>query len=103
LLMFDVTRLSSFSNIKRWIEELRGHADPHIVAMLIGNKSDLARLRVVPAEVAEAFAGALQTLSPTFLLYLYESETAPLRTCADCLFFFVFSGKWNDLYGNVRV
>ncbi len=56
--MFDVTRLSSFSNIKRWIEELREHADPHIVAMLIGNKSDLARLRVVPAEVAEAFAGA---------------------------------------------
>jgi len=56
LLMFDVTRLSSFSNIKRWIEELRLHADPHIIAMLIGNKSDLARLRVVPVEVAEAFA-----------------------------------------------
>ena len=56
--MFDVTKLSSFSNIKRWIEELRAHADPHIVAILIGNKSDLTRLRVVPAEVAEAFAGA---------------------------------------------
>lgn len=58
MLMFDVTRLSSFSNIKRCIEELRQHADPRIVAILIGNKSDLARLRVVPVEVAEAFASA---------------------------------------------
>jgi len=58
LLMFDVTRLSSFNNIKRWIEELRRHADPHIVAMLIGNKSDLTSLRAVPVEVAEAFACA---------------------------------------------
>jgi GTPase SAR1 family protein len=56
--MFDVTRQSSFSNMKKWIEELRNHADPHIVAMLVGNKSDLTGLRVVPVEVAEAFACA---------------------------------------------
>jgi len=55
-LVFDVTRLSTFSNIKTWIEELREYADPNIVTMLIGNKTDLDWLRVVPTEVAESFA-----------------------------------------------
>jgi len=56
LLLYDVTKLSSFSNIKTWVEELREHASPHVVAMLIGNKTDLNALRAVPAEEAAAFA-----------------------------------------------
>jgi GTPase SAR1 family protein len=60
LLLYDVTKSSSFSNIKTWVEELREHASPHIVAMLVGNKSDLGAHRVIPAEVAEEFAGALR-------------------------------------------
>lgn len=56
LLVYDVTKSSSFSNIKTWVEELREHASPHIVAMLVGNKSDLGALRVIPAEVAAEFA-----------------------------------------------
>lgn len=64
LLLYDVTKASSFSNIKTWIEELREHASPHIVAMLVGNKADLGALRVIPAEVAAEFAGAFPTLHP---------------------------------------
>ena len=60
LLVYDVTNYSSFNNIKAWVEELREHASPHIVAMLVGNKSDLGALRVIPAEVAEEFASALR-------------------------------------------
>ncbi len=60
LLLYDVTKSSSFSNIKTWVEELREHASPHIVAMLVGNKSDLGALRVVPAEVAAEFACAFR-------------------------------------------
>jgi len=41
-----------------WIEELRKNADPNIVIMLIGNKTDLDWLRVVSTEVAESFASA---------------------------------------------
>jgi GTPase SAR1 family protein len=59
--MYDVTKPSSFSNLKTWIEELREHASPHIVVILIGNKTDLDALRLVPAEVAETFAGAFLT------------------------------------------
>lgn len=65
LLIYDVTKSSSFSNLKAWVEELREHASPHIVAMVIGNKSDLGVLRVIPAEVAAEFAGAF---SPLLLL-----------------------------------
>lgn len=56
LLLYDVTESSSFSNIKTWVEEIREHASPHVVAMLVGNKSDLGALRVIPAEVAAEFA-----------------------------------------------
>ena len=60
LLIYDVTKSSSFSNIKTWVEELREHASPHIVTLLVGNKSDLGALRVIPTEVAEEFAGAFR-------------------------------------------
>jgi GTPase SAR1 family protein len=59
--MYDVTKPSSFSNLKTWVEELREHASPHIVVILIGNKTDLDTLRLVPVEVAETFAGASLT------------------------------------------
>jgi GTPase SAR1 family protein len=59
LLLYDITKSASFSNIKTWVEELREYANPNIVAMLVGNKTDLGgALRAVPAEVAAAFASA---------------------------------------------
>jgi len=57
LLIYDVTQSSSFSNLKTWVEELREHASP---LMLVGNKSDLGALRVIPAEVAAEFASAFR-------------------------------------------
>jgi GTPase SAR1 family protein len=50
-----------FSNIKAWVEELREHSSPHIVAVLIGNKTDLNALRIVPAEEAAAFVSTFTT------------------------------------------
>ena len=37
-------------------QELRAHADPAVVVMLVGNKCDLKRKRVVDAEDAKDFA-----------------------------------------------
>ncbi|KAK4801509.1 hypothetical protein SAY86_021996 [Trapa natans] len=56
LLVYDVTKPASFENIKRWLKELRDHADPSIVIMLIGNKTDLKHLRAVSTEVAQSYA-----------------------------------------------
>ncbi|GAB2235328.1 hypothetical protein Droror1_Dr00025751 [Drosera rotundifolia] len=55
MLVYDMTKRQSFDHMARWLEELRGHADKNIVIMLIGNKCDLASLRVVPVEDAKEF------------------------------------------------
>ncbi|KAG0164479.1 Ras- protein Rab-11A [Apophysomyces sp. BC1034] len=42
LLVYDITRQSSFQNVTHWLKELREHADQNIVIMLVGNKVDLS-------------------------------------------------------------
>ncbi|KAL2513876.1 Ras-related protein RABA2a [Forsythia ovata] len=56
LLVYDVTKPTSFENVSRWLKELRDHADSNIVIMLIGNKTDLKHLRAVATEDAQNFA-----------------------------------------------
>uniref|UniRef100_A0A0D3FR86 GTP-binding protein n=2 Tax=Oryza TaxID=4527 RepID=A0A0D3FR86_9ORYZ len=56
LLVYDVTKATTFENVKRWLKELRDHADSNIVVMLIGNKIDLKHLRSVSLEDATSFA-----------------------------------------------
>ncbi|KAL5209367.1 hypothetical protein ABZP36_004990 [Zizania latifolia] len=56
LLVYDVTKATTFENVKRWLKELRDHADSNIVVMLIGNKIDLKHLRSVTLEDATSFA-----------------------------------------------
>eukprot|EP00744_Colponema_vietnamica_P000980 GILI01001685.1.p1 GENE.GILI01001685.1~~GILI01001685.1.p1 ORF type:complete len:222 (-),score=54.50 GILI01001685.1:392-1003(-) len=62
LLVYDVTKQSTFENCKRWMDELRAHAEPNIVIMLVGNKVDMvdksSQARAVPYEVAKRFADA---------------------------------------------
>lgn len=57
LLVYDISKHLTYESVERWLKELYDHADPHIVIMLVGNKSDLATQRTVPSEEAEAFAG----------------------------------------------
>jgi len=56
LLVYDVTKPTTFENVSRWLKELRDHADSNIVIMLIGNKTDLKHLRAVSTEDAQTFA-----------------------------------------------
>lgn len=56
LLVYDVTKPTSFENVSRWLKELRDHADSNIVIMLIGNKTDLKHLRAVATEDALSYA-----------------------------------------------
>ncbi|EYU43316.1 hypothetical protein ABFS82_08G134500 [Erythranthe guttata] len=56
LLVYDVTRHSTFESIERWLTELRNHTDPNIVVMLIGNKADLRHLVAVSTEDGTSFA-----------------------------------------------
>ncbi|KAK4784326.1 hypothetical protein SAY86_018694 [Trapa natans] len=58
LLVYDVTRRSTFENVGRWLKELRNHTDPNMVVMLIGNKSDLRHLVAVPLDDGKSLAEA---------------------------------------------
>lgn len=56
LLVYDISKHLTYENAERWLKELYDHADPHMVVMLVGNKSDLESLRTVPTDEAKAFA-----------------------------------------------
>ncbi|KAL1407241.1 GTP-binding protein of the rab/ypt [Vanrija albida] len=55
VIVYDITQ-ASFDKAKSWVRELQRQADPNIVIMLVGNKSDLKASRKVPRELAEQFA-----------------------------------------------
>ncbi|EPB91059.1 Ras-like protein Rab-2A [Mucor circinelloides 1006PhL] len=56
LLVYDITRRDTFEHLPVWLEDVRQHANPNTVIMLIGNKSDLEKNRQVSREEAEQFA-----------------------------------------------
>ncbi|XP_068778517.1 ras-related protein Rab-25 isoform X2 [Struthio camelus] len=58
LVVFDVTKHQTYEAVERWLKELYEHAEAGVVVMLVGNKTDLAPARQVPAEEAKTFAEA---------------------------------------------
>jgi len=58
LIVYDITKSSSFTNVEKWLNELHEHADENIVVMLVGNKTDLKASREVSTEEASKFAKA---------------------------------------------
>jgi small GTP-binding protein len=53
LICYDVTTLSSFEHLSRWLEVVRESAEPFV--LVFGNKTDLKDERVVQSEQAEQF------------------------------------------------
>ena len=62
LVVYDITRESTFQSVMRWVEEVRSQADPNVVLMLVGNKRDLVEedpaMRTVAVETAQALANS---------------------------------------------
>lgn len=59
LLVYDITKETSYENIPCWLKELRDNAGKDITVMLVGNKSDRRHERRVPMEVARQFSSIL--------------------------------------------
>ncbi|MHA1744818.1 MAG: GTP-binding protein [Promethearchaeota archaeon] len=57
--VFDLTRLATFENTKKWIEDLRKSTRDNIPLILIGNKADLAEKKV-DDELIKALAEKLK-------------------------------------------
>ncbi|KAH9750656.1 ras-related protein RABA2a [Citrus sinensis] len=47
LLVYDVTKSTTFENVSRWLKDLRDHADSNIVIMMISNKADPKHLQLL--------------------------------------------------------
>jgi len=57
LLVYDVTRRSTYQNLSTWLSDARRHlTNPNTVIMLVGNKTDLAKQRQVTFDEASKFA-----------------------------------------------
>lgn len=56
LVVYDITKQNSFDNVEKWLKELRDHGAEDMILMLIGNKSDLEKDRVVQQEDAGVYA-----------------------------------------------
>ena len=50
LVVYDISRKSTFENVDRWIEELKANGSEDVLIMLVGNKSDLEDKREVQTE-----------------------------------------------------
>ena len=56
LLLYDICSSQSFQNVEKWMKSLKELAEPDVVIVLVGNKSDLVNLRQVSIEEGQVFA-----------------------------------------------
>ena len=56
LLVYDITKPSSFEAVNKWLNELREYADSNTVVMMVGNKTDLVNLRAVKTQEGVSFS-----------------------------------------------
>ena len=56
ILVYDITSVESFNNVQKWATELKSLAEPDVIIMLVGNKSDLNESRVIQTEEGRKYA-----------------------------------------------
>eukprot|EP00746_Dinoflagellata_sp_MGD_P041538 gnl/MRDRNA2_/MRDRNA2_20044_c0_seq1.p1 gnl/MRDRNA2_/MRDRNA2_20044_c0~~gnl/MRDRNA2_/MRDRNA2_20044_c0_seq1.p1 ORF type:complete len:217 (-),score=50.53 gnl/MRDRNA2_/MRDRNA2_20044_c0_seq1:37-687(-) len=71
LLVYDVTKQSTFASCAKWMEELRQNAEPDIVIMLVGNKVDLVDK---DPGVRQVFYDAAAEFAKQYNLLFFESS-----------------------------
>uniref|UniRef100_A0A1B6JZ11 Ras-related protein Rab-43 n=1 Tax=Homalodisca liturata TaxID=320908 RepID=A0A1B6JZ11_9HEMI len=69
IIVYDITKRSSFLGLQRWIEEVRRYTASNVMLVLIGNKCDLETLREVEFAEAEAMCEYIPEI-------LYVMETS---------------------------
>ncbi|CAG9857403.1 unnamed protein product [Phyllotreta striolata] len=54
LIVYDITKRSSFLSVGKWVEEVKRYSDNSVALAVVGNKADLEALREVEFDEAEA-------------------------------------------------
>lgn len=60
IVVYDVTEMESFNNVKTWMVEIDKYACENVNKLLVGNKCDLVSKKVVNYETAKAYADKLE-------------------------------------------
>lgn len=51
-IVYDITKRSTFDNVKKWLQELKENVENDLVITLVGNKCDLRHIRAVSTQEA---------------------------------------------------
>lgn len=52
-IVYDVTDMESFNNVKQWLNEIDRYASDSVCKLLVGNKCDLVENKVVDTQTAK--------------------------------------------------
>jgi small GTP-binding protein len=75
--VYDVTDMDSFNNVKQWLQEIDRYATEGVNKLLVGNKSDMADKKVVEYTVAKVRPHrSLNSILPISLTTSRSSQTA---------------------------
>ncbi|KAL8554034.1 hypothetical protein ACS0TY_002317 [Phlomoides rotata] len=53
IIVYDVTEMESFNNVKQWLNEIDRYANDSVCKLLVGNKCDLVESKVVSTETGK--------------------------------------------------
>lgn len=86
IVVYDVTDLDSFNNVKQWLHEIDRYACDNVNKLLVGNKCDMSARKVVDYNTAKEFAEQLgkHLLVPKYHFNSYRSH--PLTKCTPSLY-----------------
>ena len=84
VLVFDLTKLASFSRLSYWLNEVEQYGEGQPLMVLVGNKSDLVHQREVTRELAEGFMKA-----HNFKVYLETSALTNENMAIQSVFGFI--------------
>merc|ERR1719334_2058719 len=59
IIVYDVTNLTSFSNISKWREEIGRYAGEQVTTVIVGNKCDIEEKRAVSRELTQELSDQL--------------------------------------------
>lgn len=59
IIVYDVTEMESFNNVKQWLNEIDRYANDSVCKLLVGNKCDLVENKVVDTQMGKALADEL--------------------------------------------
>lgn len=87
-LLYDISDRQSFQNASYWYEQVKNHAGPELVVMLVGNKCDLKHQRQVSYQEARKFAEKNDMLFYETSAKTSENVFEAFYTTIQCRYYF---------------